>query len=178
MADSRTSTGSCRVRLIGVGSPHGDDRAGWSVAERLAELDPQKKEEALPMGRGGVSIVSVATPIDLLEYLDGVEQLQVCDAFVGDGPAGRLYRWLWPEAAIEQTRFVGSHDISLAAALQLAESLGLLPAQVVVWGIDVGPSPCCVPPASADRFSTTLETGIRAAVQQIAAELSQWARHA
>jgi hydrogenase maturation protease len=202
VSDSRASTASCRVRLVGVGSPHGDDHAGWWVAQRLAEVGPREfwPGEIGPrdVGRRAVSIVSVASPVDLLEYLEGVEQLHVCDAFVGDGPPGKLHRWHWPEPVIQQQRFIGSHDISLAATLTLAQNLGRLPDEVVVWGIDVGPTPNRLPyvaeavqafghvnspahnlPTGADdRFSTTLQAGLESAIQQIADALQQVVRHA
>lgn len=192
MADPGTFTASCRVRFVGVGSPHGDDRAGWWLAQRLNDVGRPE------IGPPAVSIASVASPIDLLESLERVERLDVCDAFVGNGPPGRLYRWQWPESEIQHTRFVGSHDISLAATLALAQNLGMLPDEVVVWGIDVGPTPQCLPdvaepvqafgdvdPASQHSptgpetvFSTWLQIGLESAVHQIVTELKQVVRHA
>src|SRR5208282_6898835 len=56
------------VRVVGVGSPHGDDRVGWRLVEDLAE-------SAGP----GVEAVVVAQPLGLLDYLDGCSALIVVD---------------------------------------------------------------------------------------------------
>ena len=57
------------VRVVGVGSPHGDDRVGWRLVEDLAE-------SAGP----GVEAVAVAQPLGLLDHLDGCSALIVVDA--------------------------------------------------------------------------------------------------
>jgi Ni,Fe-hydrogenase maturation factor len=128
--------------LVGIGSGHGDDSIGWRVAQAIGSRWP---------GRFRVEIPS--TPIGLVDRLEGVERLFVCDAFVcavdGDdstredmrtygGRWGSVRRWRWPDAAIDQTPFCGTHDFPLAAVLRLVESIGKLPAEVHVIGIDIG----------------------------------------
>jgi hydrogenase maturation protease len=134
--------------FVGVGSPHGDDRAGWLVADALSEmtetcgftrpirlLDPGgtavERKPSLAVRKTGV-------PAELLDWLDGVARLIVCDAFCGAGPAGAIHRWLWPDPRIAQCHSAGSHDFGLPAVLELAATLGRLPAAVVVWGIEAG----------------------------------------
>jgi hydrogenase maturation protease len=120
--------------FVGIGSPHGDDRAGWLVADALAEFN-----SSIPTARPmQFSVRKAATPADLLDWLDGVQRLIVCDAVRGAGPPGRLHRWQWPDLRLGRVHAAGSHDFGLAAGLDLASSLGRLPAEVVVWGLESG----------------------------------------
>lgn len=131
--------------LVGIGSGHGDDSIGWRVAQAILARWP---------GRFRVTIPS--TPIGLIDQLDGVERLFVCDAFVREddvddsqsesagecettdvGRCGLVRRWRWPDAAIDQTSFSGTHDLSLVAVLRLAESIRRLPAEVHIIGIGI-----------------------------------------
>ncbi len=120
--------------FVGIGSPHGDDRAGWLVADALAESEPLMQAG----GQAEVSVRKALTPVDVLDWLDDVRRLIVCDAVRGAGSAGTLYRWRWPDASLGHVRSAGSHDVGLAAALTRAASLGWLPADVVVWGVEAG----------------------------------------
>ena len=114
------------VLTVGIGSPHGDDQAGWLVAERLA-ADPQHHR---------IAIRQAASPAELLDWLDGVDCLIVCDACRGLGRVGALRRWTWPARALADASWSGSHDFSLTTALQLAERLGRLPPRVVIWSVE------------------------------------------
>ncbi len=115
-----------RTILVGVGSQHGDDQVGLRVAERLARCSGPTVEVRL-----------AASPSELLDWLEGADQLVVCDACRIPAPVGSVFRWTWPAAEIENTRFSGSHDLSLPAVLTLAEQLGRLPPRVSVWGISI-----------------------------------------
>ncbi len=117
--------GSGRL-FVGVGSPHGDDSVGWVVAR---SIEIQIGDE--------LSVRCARSPAALLDWLDGVDELHVCDACASDEPVGAVRCWDWPAEEIERTRFQGSHDLSLPAALALAEQLGRLPAKVRVWGVAV-----------------------------------------
>ncbi|MGE5193565.1 MAG: hydrogenase maturation protease, partial [Deltaproteobacteria bacterium] len=118
----------------GIGSPHGDDRAGWIVGDEFAKYTARMQTADV----AEVEVCKVATPLDLLDRLEGIERLIVCDAVCGAGAPGTLHRWQWPDPRIAQVRPAGSHDFGLAAALELAASLGRLPAEVIVWGIEGG----------------------------------------
>ena len=141
----RPNAGDSPTLVVGIGSGHGDDSIGWRVAEALLTRWPGRLRVGIP-----------STPIGLIDRLDGVERLFVCDAFVceedmdeaaGDsagkieaidgGRCGLVRRWRWPDAAIGQTSFCGTHDLSLVAVLRLAESIRALPAEVHVIGIGI-----------------------------------------
>lgn len=111
--------------FIGLGSFHGDDHVGWKVAESLE-------------ARGLIAVRQASVPADLLHWLDGVEELYLCDACQGIGHAGTLHHLPWQSgfSQVLSLRSSNSHQVSLPAVLQVAESLGILPRQVVLFAIE------------------------------------------
>jgi hydrogenase maturation protease len=116
------------VRVLGVGSPHGDDRAGWEVVARL-------RREAPP----GVEAAVLNQPLRLLEHLDGCSCLILVDACRTGAEPGTVVRLAWP-ACPPGGMGAGSstHGVGMAAALGLAEALGRLPTRVVLLGVETG----------------------------------------
>lgn len=113
--------------FVGLGSSHGDDRVGWMVTDALeARLDSR------------AIVRHAAAPLDILDWLDGVERLAICDACRGIGAVGSWRRWESPLAEFPAARARHSHDLGLPAALQLAARLCPLPREVLVWGIEIG----------------------------------------
>ena len=112
--------------ICGLGSAHGDDQIGWRVAEKLAKI----------VVGDDIIIRAVRSPIELLDWLAGVDRLIVCDACQRIGLPGTIHRWQWPDVPHRRLRSAGTHDLDLAAVLALAEPLGLLPAEVIIWGIE------------------------------------------
>jgi hydrogenase maturation protease len=121
-----------RVLLVGIGSPHGDDRAGWLVAQHVTALRPRNME-----------VRSARHPAELLDWLDQVDALVVCDAVACDARAGTCRTWTWPAVEIETAPFFGAHDLSLPATLALAAALDRLPAHVEIWGIAIDHARSC-----------------------------------
>ena len=148
---SRTGT----TLLVGLGSPHGDDAAGWRIADRIAAAN-------MP----NVSVRWAATPLDLLNWLTGIDQLLVCDACQSTDPAGTVYSWRWPAVAIESRAAGSSHAVDLADALHLAERLGRLPEKVLIYAV-VGrhfePS---------EAISASLEAALPAIVDRLMEDLA------
>ena len=112
-----------RPLIIGLGSPHGDDRAGWAVVERLRS-------------RGGASARSARDGSDVLMALEGEDDVVLVDASAPSGCPGRLRAYTWPSPALGQARLLGTHALGLVEALRLAESLGSLPRRVRVLAIE------------------------------------------
>lgn len=115
-----------RILVVGIGSPHGDDQAGWRLAERLA----------IAFDQDNIAVRKAKSPSELLDWLDGIERLIVCDACRGLGRAGEIKRWTWPASELQQASWSGTHDLSLPAVLQLADRLGRLPPTVIVWSVE------------------------------------------
>lgn len=116
------------VRIIGVGSPHGDDRAGWAALAALAG-------RALP---SGVQLRTCVTPAtDLLPALRGARRAVFVDAVAGAAP-GRIVRG--DRSALAARRAgPSSHGVDLCAMLELAEALGALPAELAWVGVTIDP---------------------------------------
>lgn len=118
--------------VVGIGSSHGDDRVGWEVARAIDRR-----------GDRGIATRCARTPAKLLDWLDGVERLDVCDAVSWSTTEtaveiGSVRCWQWPAQDLERAPFRTSHDLSLPAVLALAETLGRLPPEVRVWGVTIG----------------------------------------
>jgi hydrogenase maturation protease len=118
---------SSRTLLVGIGSPHGDDQAGWQIADRLAA----------GLSNDDIVIRKAASPAALLDWLEEhVERLIICDACRGLGALGESHRWSWPAEELMAASWSGTHNISLPSVLQLAERLGRLPPTVVIWSME------------------------------------------
>ena len=63
--------------IVGLGSHHGDDQAGWLVMDRLQQRNfpPQQ-------------MTRLRHPIDLLDVIDTEMSLVICDACYGSGNPG------------------------------------------------------------------------------------------
>ncbi|MBC7966679.1 MAG: hypothetical protein H7Z17_12245 [Fuerstia sp.] len=120
-------------------------------------------------------------PLDVLDWLDGVSILHVCDAFQATQHHRKLHRFTWDagqladpdnldesgvRSALKSLRGQGSHDFGLPDVLRLAEKTGVLPKQVIIWAIEGN----CFQPEDVISDETR-ETALQA-VNEIAAELS------
>ncbi|MDB5339353.1 MAG: hydrogenase maturation protease, partial [Planctomycetaceae bacterium] len=113
--------------VIGVGSPHGDDQIGWMIADAV-----------LLLAADVCHVYKVASPLEILDRIDGTEWLGICDACRGAGSVGDWKSWAWPDQQIISQEFSGSHGIGLPATLDLATRLGRLPETTMIWGVEIG----------------------------------------
>ena len=128
--------------IVGLGSSHGDDQFGWRVAEQLMPLRDDLN----------ITVRLARSPVEILGWLDEAERLIVCDACQDLGEPGRVHCWRWPDDNLAELSFGGSHDLGLAAALDLAGRLGSLPADVSIWcaeGTGFGTNASMSPPVQA-----------------------------
>ena len=114
-----------KTLFVGIGSSHGDDQIGWLVVDEVEKL------------LNGAACRRAATPAELLNWIDGIDELVLCDAVVSSRPAGCVDSWTWPSPQLVRVSFQGSHDLSLVATLEIAEELGRLPPQVRIWGVAI-----------------------------------------
>lgn len=115
-------------RFVGIGSPHGDDRLGWHVADLLSRRLGDAAE-----------VIKLETPIDLLARLDAAGRLVICDACQGSGAPGTICRGEWPEMDVIGNRAGGSHDLGLRQTLELAAQLGRFDSvsgPIVFWTVE------------------------------------------
>lgn len=147
--------------VIGVGSPHGDDVAGWEAVSLLRELHPTQAEYH-----------KAAVPHDLIDWIIPDRPLHLID-----GLHAEIEHWQCHQITnltSDTTPFItnlasaSSHQIDLLAVLKLAESLQRLPAQLWLWTIPIRETRA--------GFPMRLET--RQLVQQLAEALGRHLIHA
>ena len=113
-------------RILGIGSPLGADRAGWAVAEAVAEGlgDPDACE---CLDRPGAALV---------ERLEEANDLVLIDAMRAGLAAGEV-RELSRAEMLTGGPLLSSHGLGVAQALELARALGVVPEGLRVFGVEV-----------------------------------------
>jgi hydrogenase maturation protease len=114
------------IRVVGIGSPFGDDQAGWRVIELLRD-SLAEPVELIALDRPGAALVN---------WMQGTEHLIVIDALSPQGAPGRV-RQIDPDAELVSTGAPSSHALQLADAIRLAGVLGFRPPQLDVYGIEI-----------------------------------------
>jgi hydrogenase maturation protease len=132
------------VFVIGIGSPHGDDRAGWEVVDRL-DGDVSKN----------IFLRKAAVPHDILDWLDNHSPTHIIDASCDNVPGLQRFNITQDEAGKVQLSVVGStsslsadsarkslrssssHQLDLLSAIELAATLHRLPRQLTLWTISI-----------------------------------------
>ncbi|MBI2779823.1 MAG: hydrogenase maturation protease [Gammaproteobacteria bacterium] len=120
------------IRIIGIGSPFGDDRLGWEAVEAirrsgLLEYFPQ----------GLVSVQSCDRPASgLLMLMEGAAHVILIDAMRSGAVPGKILR-LQDEEIEMESALLSSHGFGVAESLALGGALGMLPARLVLYGVEV-----------------------------------------
>jgi hydrogenase maturation protease len=115
------------IRIIGLGSPFGDDRVGLRVIQLLAGRLPET-----------IDLVTLDRPgSTLINWMQGVEHLVLIDAIVSGAAPGSLIRLTAADLPVDNPR-LSSHQPGLRETLRLAEALGTLPEKVEIFGIELG----------------------------------------
>lgn len=121
-----------QARIIGIGSPFGDDRIGWDA---IVALETSGILERFPAG--AVAACCCDRPGGgLLMLFDGVELAIVIDAMRSGAALGTVRKFSANELEPEQD-FVSSHGVSVAETVALGRVLDLLPATLLLYGIEV-----------------------------------------
>lgn len=116
---------------VGLGSPHGDDRVGWEVIDRLAVRTQLPAAKA----RDGV---------ELLQMISGQVQVLVIDAAAPSGHPGRMRQFEWPVHDLDIASLVSSHGLGVVDALRMAQTLGCAPHRAIVITIEASQTgPLC-----------------------------------
>ncbi len=123
--------------IIGLGSPHGDDQAGWRVIDGLLArgLPPELARTA-------------RTPADVWDWCGRSSSLTICDACVDAVSTGEIRHFTWPVDPLPLTHG-GTHTLSLAEVLALGRALNLMPATVEIWTISGSEFAPSTPPSAA-----------------------------
>ncbi|PPD44470.1 MAG: hydrogenase maturation protease [Methylocystis sp.] len=117
-----------RIRVIGVGNlDRGDDGAGRAVARRLRATELKGIEVAEQEGEA----------TSLLNQFEGADLVYLVDACLSGAPAGAIHRFDAAAAPLPgKIANFSSHGFGLAAAVELARTLGALPPRCIVYAIE------------------------------------------
>jgi hydrogenase maturation protease len=146
------------VRVIGLGSPYGDDQVGWAVIDRLAAWDHPLHAE----------LVRCRDPaVDLLPALAEAGRVLLVDAVNSGCPPGTVDLWQG-EAIASVSAAVSSHGLDAGQILALGTRLGMVPDDLILYGIAVDPA-VCTPSQAA--MSAPVADAVEAAAARIYADI-------
>ncbi|MDH5427424.1 MAG: hydrogenase maturation protease [Nitrospirota bacterium] len=123
-----------KIKIIGLGNPFmGDDAVGVLVARQLQ-----------PYASAGISILEGGlSGLSLLHDMEETDTLILIDAVHSYAKAGTIVRFTLPQDLEKIGKLAwgastsSSHAFGLAEALTLAHTLEVLPAYVVLFGIEL-----------------------------------------
>lgn len=121
-----------KTAIIGIGSPFGEDIAGWEAVDMLAEADwVQEKLQA-----GHMTLLKLDRPgMCLLDYLRGYDHVILIDAIISRKHSpGMILKLKREELAALETPS-STHSFGVAEALAMGETLGELPERLEIWGV-------------------------------------------
>jgi hydrogenase maturation protease len=118
------------LRILGIGSPSGDDQAGWLTVDALLATGIQTSAAILidKLDRPGANLISL---------LENASRVILVDAMQGNGQPGEIRHFDqqdWPDYG----HGLSSHGFGVLAALSLARELGSLPPRLDLYGIEIG----------------------------------------
>jgi hydrogenase maturation protease len=112
------------VCILGIGSPSGDDQAGWLTVDALLDL--------------GVGAVKLDRPgANLIPLLEKADWVILVDATQGSGRPGDIRHFGCDDWA-GYGGGLSSHGFGVLDALTLAQALGSLPPRLDLYGIEIG----------------------------------------
>lgn len=152
------------MSILGIGSPAGDDQAGWLTVDALLAGGLRAGDELaiLKLDRPGPSLVN---------HLQNTDRVILVDAMQTGGRPGRILRFdeeNWPS----YSQGLSSHGFGVVDALLLARALGVLPPQLDVYGIEIGAA------CPGGQAGSEIKAAACQIAQRIAVDLMGAARHA
>ena len=123
-----------KLKIIGVGSPFGDDRLGWIAAERIRALPAYLSEkdsiDISILDRPGAALISHWQDADAVILIDAVQS----------GAAPGTLHILSADDIDTNTQLTSSHGFGIASTVALARSLDELPEYFYLCGIEIDPT--------------------------------------
>ena len=146
------------VRILGIGSPSGDDQAGWLTVDALLASGVQTDGDLVTakLDRPGANLISL---------LGDAAWVILIDAMQGNGPIGCIRRFDvegWPA----YSHGLSSHGFGVIDALTLARELGGLPSRLDLYGIEIASA------SPGEPAGTAIQTAAEQLARHIAADLA------
>mgnify|MGYP006283802143 CR=1 FL=1 len=150
-----------KALVLGVGNLLlSDEGAGLRVVERLVTTY-ELPEEVMALDGGTLGL-------DLLHYLDGVDDLLIVDAVEMGKAAGTILRMEGEEVPSFLSLKMSSHQIGIPDMLFAAKLRDLYPRNVVLWGVQPGSLEVGL------ELSPPVEAKIDGLVVKVLEELEAW----
>lgn len=144
------------IKVLGIGSPFGDDQAGWKVAEAL-----KKHISMYPHISQQIIIESHDRPgVRLIELMNGASTVFIIDAVKSNSEAGTIHRFKNNDIFESENR-LSTHAMGVPEALQLGSALQALPDNIILYGIEI----------DTIVFGTTLSPRVESAIEQVVVQL-------
>ena len=155
---------TAKTLVIGVGNRIlSDEGLGVHVIERLL-AGYQIPEDVLLLDGGTLGL-------DLLYYLQGVENLLLIDAVEMRKEAGTLIRMVNNEVPAFLSMKMSPHQVGIPDMLAVAKMKDLYPQNVILWGVE---------PDSLElgmELSPTVEAILPTLIDEVLKELEAWGHH-
>jgi hydrogenase maturation protease len=120
------------VRVIGIGSPFGNDTIGWQVIEMLKQ---QHMLTTLLPER--VDLIETDRPgVNLIQMLQGASFVILVDAVLDKYNHGEVVRFS-KDRLITAQNMLSSHSLDVASAIALADKLRVLPDNLLMLGLAI-----------------------------------------
>ncbi|ARB93718.1 hydrogenase maturation protease [Legionella longbeachae] len=120
------------IKVLGIGSPFGDDQAGWEVAEAL-----KRQLAACTAISAHVHIERIDHPgIRLVELLRTSDTVFLIDAVRSNSTLGTIHQFTNEDIVDSAPKF-STHNIGVLQALQIASALNELPNHLLFYGIEI-----------------------------------------
>jgi hydrogenase maturation protease len=113
------------TRVIGLGSPFGEDRAGWLVIDRLQGQVPASVD-VVALDRPGAALVNWMRECEHLILIDAVLAPEQCGTYA-----------LLAIDELAQPSSLSGHMLNLAETVALAQTLGQAPGKLEIYGINI-----------------------------------------
>jgi hydrogenase maturation protease len=140
---------------MGIGSPAGDDQAGWLTIDALAASGVHAGADVIieKLDRPGANLITL---------LENASWVILVDAMQSNGKAGEIRNFDLEDWAA-YSHGLSSHGFGVLDALSLARELGNLPFRLDLYGIEIGSaSPGAAPGApilaAAQRLARIIAT--------------------
>ncbi len=145
------------IRLLGIGSPWGDDRVGMLAVQALADLFHPAQVAVSLHDRPGAALIPL---------LRGTHVAVLVDAVRSGARPGTLHRLEGQAVFAAGRNLASTHGFGLADALALANELGEAPSLLVLWGVEI----------EAADFAEKLSPSVQAALPGLVGAVSDEVR--
>jgi hydrogenase maturation protease len=115
------------VRVVGIGSPHGDDQIGWRLVEAVeGALDAEAE------------YYRASSPLDLIDHMGGCARVVIIDACCSGRSPGSAKVFEGGEAFFAESPARSCHALGVGQALALAQALGRCNSEIALFAVEAG----------------------------------------